>query len=351
MIHLLLQIFPVILFIFFISACRKNANSGEYFSCLSLDSTKCFKGLAAVLIVLHHISLKVESGGFVYRQFAKMGWLLTSVFFFYSGYGLMHKCINEPDYGKAFFRKRIIKVLVPFAVALAIYYVVYLLLGYRYSFLRVVRGVLNGGFIPYSWFIVCIVAFYLFFWLSLRIRNNKPCVLITLSVLFCLIWGICFAISGWGEEWYNSVHMIPFGMIVATYKDKLEKIVKKHYILCAVGIWVPFVLLFGGGGKLSEWVASPVASYVIDAVTSLLFILAVLLFSVMFRFKNRIFNWFGKISLEMYLMQGLFIKILFNPLLKLYNEFLYAFLCLTGTFIMAFAVNSFDRFVLKSRHK
>ena len=103
---ILLLIIPLIILVLCIIGCRKST-AEDGFTALSSKSSKCIKGLTALLIVLHHISLKIEGGGFVYKQYAKMGYLLTAVFLFYSGYGLMWQYINKPDYEKKFYRKRL----------------------------------------------------------------------------------------------------------------------------------------------------------------------------------------------------------------------------------------------------
>ena len=343
---ILLLIIPLIILVLCIIGCRKST-AEDGFTALSSKSSKCIKGLTALLIVLHHISLKIEGGGFVYKQYAKMGYLLTAVFLFYSGYGLMWQYINKPDYEKKFYRKRLPKVLVPFLLILLIYYIVYVAFGTQFTFRRIVLSVLNGGFIPYSWFMICIIVFYIFFGLFMLISRKKPAVMMGLTLAFCVIWSAWFAYSGWGLNWYDSIHMLPFGMIIATYKEKIEIFVKKHFAVTAIITWVAFGVIYAAGFKVSTMLNSELIKYGVCVITSLLFMASILVLTVKIKFESKVFEKLGEFSLEMYLMQGLFIKIFFNTQFFLKKEFLFAYLCIIATIVAAVIVHLIDKLILK----
>ena len=326
--------------------CRRSTSEPD-FTALSVKSSACIKGLTALLIVMHHISLKIEGGGFVYKQYAKMGYLLTAVFLFYSGYGLMWQCLNNPDYEKKFYRKRLPKVLVPYLLILLIYYVIYLALGSEFTFKRVITSILNGDFIPYSWFMICIIVFYLFFGLFMLISHKKPAVMIGLTFAFCVAWSAWFAYSGWGLNWFDSIHMLLFGMIIAVYKGRIEDFVKKHFVVTAIVTWTAFGVTYGTGFKVSTMLGSELVKYVVCVVTSLLFMASMLVLTVKIRFESKVFEKLGKCSLEMYLMQGLFIKIFFNSQVFLKREFIYAILCVIATIVAAIIVHPIDKLLLR----
>lgn len=70
------------------------------------------RGLATLMIVLHHLCLSVNGSGILLH----VGHLASSIFFFLSGYGLMKK----KDLN-GFWKKRLSAVYVPFVVANAIF--------------------------------------------------------------------------------------------------------------------------------------------------------------------------------------------------------------------------------------
>ena len=59
---------------------------------LSKDNCNSFRGLFALIIIIHHIAKSVSSG-IILKPFTQVGYLIVAVFFFYSGYGLMKKHI------------------------------------------------------------------------------------------------------------------------------------------------------------------------------------------------------------------------------------------------------------------
>lgn len=77
---------------------------------LSTETTKKEKGIAAILILLHHLSQRVKvSGPFVILGY--IGFILVAVFFFISGYGLSYGVRYKYDYLKGFFKRRVLPVL------------------------------------------------------------------------------------------------------------------------------------------------------------------------------------------------------------------------------------------------
>lgn len=55
---------------------------------MSLESTKAIKGIIAILIIIHHITL-IGIPVTPLRGMKYIGYLLVGIFFLYSGYGLM----------------------------------------------------------------------------------------------------------------------------------------------------------------------------------------------------------------------------------------------------------------------
>ena len=74
---------------------------------------------------------------------------------------------------------------------------------------------------------------------------------------------------------------------------------------------------------------------------------SILVLTVKIRFESKVFEKLGEFSLEMYLMQGLFIKIFFNTQFFLKKEFLFAYLCIIATIVAAVIVHLIDKLILK----
>ncbi len=86
-------------------------------------------------------------------------------------------------------------------------------------------------------------------------------------------------------------------------------------------------------------ILSPGISSLLAGIIAVLFVLNILLFSMKVRIGNRILDFFGSISLEMYLTQGLFIDCLRGASLYLESDLLYSLLVFTGTVLSGAALH------------
>ena len=89
---------------------------------LSLEATKCLRGLAAIGVILHHISQ--ESAFQKVRElsiFVNAGFYFVAIFFFCSGFGLIKSLKSKPNYFDGFLKNRVLKtIVVPFYVCVLI---------------------------------------------------------------------------------------------------------------------------------------------------------------------------------------------------------------------------------------
>ena len=103
-------------------------NTFENEGYLSKNHTLCCKGLLSLLIIFCHIQynrIYLEQ----LRIFNYAGNFIVSIFFFYSGYGVMFSYIAKGiEYKRAFFRRRILKILyIYIMLILFIYLLIYYL--------------------------------------------------------------------------------------------------------------------------------------------------------------------------------------------------------------------------------
>ena len=146
-------------------------NSRDY---LNPGSTKGLKGILAIGIILHHLSQEVTTGD-VFTNFAYMGSYIVSMFFFLSGYGLYVQNSKSKTYLDNFFRKRLLKILVPF-ISIWMIYLIYRIgvnkesinFNYFIKLFTVGKTVIYNG-----WFIDVIILIYILFYLSFKFVENK----------------------------------------------------------------------------------------------------------------------------------------------------------------------------------
>lgn len=347
MTQLFLLFFPILLLFVCLYKAKMHDGSTSEYTVLSAEGSKIYKGLFALIVVLHHISLKIQNGGVVYSQFMKIGYLAVSVFFFFSGFGLMRQHMLKEDYGKNFFRKRLPKVLVPFLTAILFYIAVYAVLGIVYEPKALIRKILNGGFIPYSWFVVCIIIFYIFFGIIIKVlKTHYYCVLAAVGI-FCVLWIPACGVLRFGSEWYMSTHLLVFGVLVAIKYEEIKKFVSNHIFACLLPVSLIFLIIYAMQGKIINLINKQVFEYAYSFVETIVFVMLLLLVSFKVSVGNKLLKFFGNCSFEIYLFQGMFIKILFNTKGMLSNEFMYALLCISCTILLAAIMNFINTKLLK----
>ena len=94
-----------------------SAGTDDFYSTTERSVTNRFRGFFALLVILHHMTQRVNAKGLMWIYF-DAGFLAVAMFFFYSGFGLMKKGISQR---RGFFRKRLPKLLIPYVVMMAVY--------------------------------------------------------------------------------------------------------------------------------------------------------------------------------------------------------------------------------------
>ncbi|MGN1170386.1 MAG: acyltransferase family protein [Lachnospiraceae bacterium] len=316
----------------------KPAGKGEWHDdFLSLTTSKSLLGIAAVLIVLHHLAQLLGNLGMDQGPLAcleDVGVCFVGLFFFFSGYGLICSKNGKADYFKTFLRKRFPSILVPFYFCIIIFVIFSLLMQMPMS-VPEIAAYLSGWWLlnTQMWYVVEIAFFYLAFYLVFQhVRNEK-----TGIVIMGILIGIMVAASilighgpecesdKWlqGEWWFNTSFMFLFGMIAAHSGEKIIPFVKKRYpvvlIVClvaAVGLSFPARAMIERGTYYCEYEGSftILQIFMIKFVTLLcqfamvFFADAVVLMAMMkIKCENRITRSLGSVSLELYLIHNLYL--------------------------------------------
>ena len=311
---------------------------------LSLASSKALLGVCAVMIVFHHVAQTImqypkgtfSAGAGAFEILFSRGMLFVAVFFFFSGYGLYKSLLNKPDYLKGFFRRRYVPLLIPAYAA----NLIFLLFTWGYGGLKGFTakqtvGCVTGFYLLdiVEWYMVEIFILYFVFWLIFRyVRSRKAGLAIMALFIAALILFTFFrghtaeTYAEWfkGEWWCNSTPLFLIGMIFAENEEKWIIWIKKHYALCLVSgivLCIAFSILsgftqmkFGYWSEMIPWRKySDIWDKLICVVTQIpyivLFVASLLLITMKVRFSNKIMQFLGEISLELYLIHYIAIKL------------------------------------------
>ena len=274
---------------------------------LSLKTGNYMRGFFALAIVLNHVS-KNTTDGFILRGFHDIGFLFVGVFFFYSGYGLMKSYMASADYKKHFPARRIPPILVTYLIINVLYCILFEMTG-RDIGLKDYELMFKEGYpvALYSWYIITILIFYFVFWLLMELCGSHYMMIIIGACLWYFLYFRFCRNMKYGMWWYNSGHLLMVGMFWALFEAKILDVIRKHYLLLVILNWGLFAFSYWYEyySLLNRHKPEYSMSVIMQMLCVLFFVLGIVLFLLKFTVGNPILGFLGKISLELYLVQGL----------------------------------------------
>lgn len=299
----------VLLFLFFycflpgvsIIGLRKH----DYSSQLRKDTTTELRGLGMLLIILAHaVGTYINNITFFFYVSAVLG---VGSCFFLSGYGLYKSFLTKERYLDRFLVFKFARILIPFTV-LFILTVTYSLLTGKFNLSQKIIELFTLRIDELLlWYLKIQLLLYLFFYLSFRFLSKRAIIgVFVLTIVYILVaWT-----AGLVSYWYNSCIFFPFGILIAKYDQKIIPLLYNK--LCVLISFFVFILIF----LLIFFFGRMGIEYIINTVYIISFI-ALMLF-----FFNRwtgsiVLSFFGKCSMEVYLIHLLLLKYnlfgLFSP--------------------------------------
>lgn len=303
----------------------------------SLGQTKAWQGFFALLIMLHHVGQKTCASWLPQnwpRQpglepFVPFGYYYVGFFLVCSGYGLYKSWKNKPDYLRGFLKRSVLPLLLVYLIVDRVYLIVRLTQGVSMTNEQTIWYLIGAQQAnPNAWYVLALPVFYVIFWLCFRlIRRETPALLLTtLGVLAWVLVGCATDHNDWwmrGEWWYNSAMFFPLGLWLARAEGKLIPHVKRlwwvYLLLAAVAVpgmhWVAEYAR-SAFGYYCEWVPELSGRILRRGVTALAefgaalpFVAAVILLGMKVRIGNAALRLMSCVTLEFYLMHGLFVEL------------------------------------------
>ena len=303
------------------------------------DKTTSIKGIFVLLIFLSHIAQYAAFDGnidSVYIIIRKhLDQLIVTMFLFYSGYGIMESIKRKGiDYIKGLPKKRILKVLFEFDIAVVIFFILGIILGEKFGKLQILLSLVGWDSLGNSnWFIFAIIITYMFTYLSFMIFKDKHiggAVLVTIfSVLYIYIMKHFKQMY-----WFNTILCYPLGIWFSLYRKQIDDIFKKYKIT----YWLSLIALIVVYNRLFYY-RYMIRVYVVYAM---IFSAIVILFTMKITINNKILNWLGKYTFEIYMLQRIPMIILKQLGL---NQSKYIFFLLTFILTLLIAI-LFKKFII-----
>lgn len=356
---------PLIIILFYKVSVCKEGNWQE--KSLGLSHSKDLLGYFAIMIVVHHtVQNLIQNRGLnvgIMTVFENMGVCFVGAFFFFSGYGLVKSYLEKVNYLDGFFKKRILKIIIPFYVVNTFFVIIFNMMGYieKQEMPLCITGIFMAN--DHMWYLVEIVLLYsLFYYNFTKSKSEEEAFLKMFAEILAII--IISLLIGhgpfWfqGEWWYNSTLLFFIGMVISRFDKTVISFVKRNYSLI---ISVTAVLFFifhhltlsaiNSAGYWTEyeditWIESlldKVQTLTVQIPMIICFVFLVLLLGLKIKTGNKVLSFLGDISLEIYITHRLFI-ILFG---NIKSPFVYISLVLIFAVILGAVFHKIDNLAIK----
>lgn len=291
----------LLLFIICIWGIRFTKMNPDY---ISLEGTKAIKGVFAVIILCSHmrgyltLSDSIATTSFLWVM-GYLGQAMVAPYLFYSGYGVYHSFQHKFNYASGFFRKRVLKTLVHFDLAILLFILVQAFFPIHYPLRNYCLCWIGWESVGNSnWFIFVILALYVISFFGLLAEKKSTYSLLpVVTVLSIFLWVALRFIAHKDNWWVDTIAAFPLGMSFRALQDYLEK----RFRFYQTGHWfVSFIfvlLLFIG------W--HHVKGIDVFGISSCLFCLVITLVAMKVRIGNTVLAWLGQNAFAIYILQRL----------------------------------------------
>lgn len=340
-----------------------------------LEITKGIQGYFALCILVHHVALALRFFDYYNGElcfFEDLGTLFVGFFFFCSGYGLIVSYEEKEGYLKTFVKRRVLTVLVPFFICNYAYMFTTLLLGHRFSMKQLVEAFFGLLLLnDHMWFAVEIMFLYMLFYFVFRYAESETIRYFIIGIGILLMIGLSFFLghnlegqeqAGWfkGEWWYNTTPLFFVGMLGGRFREPLQQFAKKYYrillpvvLICFLGFYRLTMYMLDTRGYWTETAdnmayGDKIITLSVQVPMVIFFEVLVLLIMLKIRFQNRALKFLGKISLEIILLEKVFMLLFSEMGIKL-NTNLYCVLVIAATVVVAVCINKIKLIILEKK--
>lgn len=300
----------------------------------SKQATVPLRGLLAIGIVLHHLSLRLVEASpdcsWIWSQFSFWGAPIVAVFFFLSGYGLMVSLITKGQkYLDGFLKKRLLKIVLPLVLCSIVFEATSITLWGG----QIADSRKDWPFLPNCWFCVTIIIYYFAFYITALLFKSSPIKVAYSMWLFSFVYVFLFKVMDFCNWWYQMVLSINIGMTLAYYETAIRNVLYKYKRTIVLLLFLQ-TLLSAYWASCSKTDNFPAGMMGLSLVVGLL-----IYSSLCFRpiKSNRLLTFFGKHSFEIYLIHGAVISVLFGMAYTYIPRWWHVFTILTflATFFFA----------------
>lgn len=319
---------------------RNIERDGQY---LTRDWTSFVNAIFIAMVVsshgLHHLPIG-HHGIFLEKPtqqiIQRVGQLMVTTFFFYSGYGIMLSLLNrggDKGYARMLIYPRFVKLSFNYILTVLIYFVVQCIIQKNIHLLDFLNGLHSNKLGNPTWFIIMTLLSYILTYICYSLIGKKHPDIFILSLSLLLIVAIYEIGKIKPYWWVNTIMCFPAGMLYYLKGEQLEKLLSKTKVPALL-----YGLLFLIIGQQIYAAGIPFNKY-IDNLGGIIFALGVTftIGSFTWRKPSRILLWLGGSGLFfIYMFHMLPLKLLVNSGIKNYYHPYLLWLCfISATCLLA----------------
>lgn len=265
--------------------------------------TIALRGICALEIVIGHIGVASQSPWLFINR--KAGVLVVGLFFFLSGYGLFKSLQIKENYMNKFLEIRMLKILFPALIVYGAYYIFDIISNHMRDFTVISLQYILLWKFPQriNWYVTELLFLYLTFYLlykHLIIKTANRIMVIVCLAAVGIMWYL-----GMANYWFGSTLCFPLGILYAQHdkeynikiKEKYAVVLVSSIVLLCAGIFTFFFLDEYG---FIAYVAGRNVAAISFCITAIVILMKA-------KIGNRVTEWLGTISYELFLVHEFFV--------------------------------------------
>lgn len=303
---------------------------------LSFDNTQSIKGIFILLVFFSHFNSYVtfhNRWDSIYAGIvAFFGQMMVTLFLFYSGYGIMESIKKKNSaYINQMPKKRILATLIRFDIAVILFVVLGLILRTEMTLPKVFLSLIAWESVGNSnWYIFVVLLLYLMTYVSFKSIHTEKYII---PVIACGVMVCAFIVGFWYFDikptyWYDTALCYILGMLYSLAKEKIHKIVDRHWSIWWVGVIAVLAMLV----LLKIFSAGAITNFIMNVV----FAIAVVLLTMRIQPKNKMLVFFGKNLFEIYILQRIPMILFARLKVDEYSMLVYFVLCFATTLVLVY---------------
>lgn len=283
---------------------------------LSMEQTTVIRGIFAVIILLSHtrqyVTYTGALNGFAMKAITNIGQSMVAPFFFFSGYGVAYSYEKKEGYEKGFLKNRFLKLWLHFAIAVAAFLCMDLVLGKEFVASLGVDFNLKTVLLAFTgwesignsnWYVFDTLALYLVTFVAFLLtklfykrKSVKAAGAVVTALTLVLTVVLRYYRQPW-THWYDTLLTFAFGWWFFVFKDSVFAALKKPRV------YYP-VLVLSLAGYIALHRVSGVGTYnpYEYNMLSCLLVFLIVLVTTKIKIGNPVLTWLGKHSFQIYIL-------------------------------------------------